>query len=171
MADTSPRSFRALFGDHAFDLTLQGGQVILDGETLDCTFTRHSERIYTLLVEGRSFPVTVEALDGDQVRVTLEGRQVDVRVRDEKALLLEKFGLADDAGAAEREVHAPMPGLVLSIAVEPGQSVAAGDSLLVLEAMKMENELRAHHDAVVKAVHVAPGEAVSKNALLIEFEA
>ena len=96
---------------------------------------------------------------------------MDVTVKDEKALLLERFGLQEAAGPAERAVHAPMPGLVLSVMVEPGQSVRTGDGLLVLEAMKMENELRAPTDGVVKALHITPGDTVSKNALLLEFEA
>jgi pyruvate carboxylase subunit B len=92
-------------------------------------------------------------------------------VQDEHDLLLEEYGLDEAGGAAEREIRAPMPGLVLSVMVEDGQAVSEGDGLVVLEAMKMENELRAPADGVVKTVHVAPQDAVDKDALLIEMEA
>ena len=63
-----------------------------------------------------------------------------------------------------------MPGLVVRVQVQPGEKVAAGDSLVVLEAMKMENELKAGASGVVKSVRVAPGEAVEKGQVLVEFE-
>jgi len=62
-----------------------------------------------------------------------------------------------------------MPGLVLSLKVAEGQAVSAGDPLLVLEAMKMENEIKAPFDAVVQSVHVSAGDAVQKGQLLIGF--
>ena len=64
----------------------------------------------------------------------------------------------------------PCPGLVLDVRVEPGTRVHAGDSLLVLEAMKMENDLRARQAGTVLAVHVRAGDTVARNALLVEFE-
>ena len=63
-----------------------------------------------------------------------------------------------------------MPGLVVRVQIEPGEKVAAGDPLVVLEAMKMENELKAGAPGVVKSVRVAPGEAVEKGQVLVEFE-
>jgi pyruvate carboxylase subunit B len=63
-----------------------------------------------------------------------------------------------------------MPGLVVRVPVEPGQQVAAGAGVVVLEAMKMENELKAQAAATVKTVHVKPGQAVEKGMVLVEFE-
>ena len=70
----------------------------------------------------------------------------------------------------ESRVDAPMPGLVLKVLVEPGSPVQKGDPLLVLEAMKMENDIKAHFDGTVSTLHVQMGDAVSKGQLLIEFE-
>lgn len=100
----------------------------------------------------------------------MAGREFDVHIKDERDLLLERYGLAETAAAGTQAIRAPMPGLVLSVAVEPGQHVSEGTGLAVLEAMKMENELRAEHDGTVKAVHVSPGDAVGKNDLLLELE-
>jgi pyruvate carboxylase subunit B len=63
-----------------------------------------------------------------------------------------------------------MPGLVVRVQVQPGGQVSVGDGLVVLEAMKMENELKAQAAGVVKRVRVAPGEAVEKGQVLVEFE-
>ena len=168
---TSAQTFRAHVGERTFDLTLDGDQLLLDGNPVDYSFTPVAEGYYALTLEGQSTSVLVEPSDGGRFRVTLEGRRTDVRVQDAKALLLERFGLDDAGSGADREVRAPMPGLVLRVNVEPGQAVQQGDSLLVLEAMKMENELRAPIDATVAAVHVGSGDAVGKNAVLVEFAA
>ena len=164
------RTFRALVGENAFDVVFQNGHLLIDGEEVAYAFEPVSERYYSLLIDGQSLPVVVEEEPGGRLLIALDGRPVDVQVQDEKALLLERFGLNEADAAAERTVYAPMPGLVLNVMVEPGQHVQTGQGLLVLEAMKMENELRAHIDGVVKALHVTPGDAVVKNALLLEFE-
>lgn len=164
------QSFRAQIGDRTFDIVVEDGAVYVDGTPVACHFEPVGDGHFSLLIEGRSVPVVVEAADGKTLRLHLRGRQAEVRLKTEHDLLLERFGLDAGDDAAAREVHAPMPGLVLAVHVTPGQAVGAGDPLLVLEAMKMENELRAPADGVVRAVHVTPGEAVGKNALLIEFE-
>ena len=102
--------------------------------------------------------------------MTIKGRSKNVTIKTEKDLMLEKFGVSKGKGKSVKEVNAPMPGLVLRIYVEPGQTVKAGERLLVLEAMKMENELKSPAAGTVKAIHVQPTDAVGKGALLISFE-
>ena len=164
------QTFRAEIGDRTFDIVVDDDGVSVNGAPVACCFDAVGAGHFSLLVEGRSLPVVVEAAEGGQVRVNLRGRQTVVRLKTAQDLLLERFGVTGDEAEARREVHAPMPGLVLAVLVEPGQAVCTGDGLVVLEAMKMENELRAPADGVVNAVHVVPGEAVGKNDLLIEFE-
>lgn len=69
-----------------------------------------------------------------------------------------------------KRLTAVIPGLILEVLVQPGDAVTAGQSLLVLEAMKMQNHLGAHHDGRIKAVHVAVGKTVARGQLLLEFE-
>lgn len=172
---SAARRFRARLGDRSFDITLTAGAtegaVAIDGRPVDVAFDPVGDATFALHVDGRSRTVHVAPAPDGRLRVTIDGRTVDVAVQDERALLMERFGLAAAETAGLREVRAPMPGLVLSVAVAPGQAVEAGSPLLVLEAMKMENELRAEAAGTVAAVHVGPGVAVGKNALLIEFEA
>lgn len=163
-------TYRALIGEQHYDFSFEDGRLLINGEPATYGFEHVADAYYTLLIDGRSFPFVVEATQGNRVRVTMAGHRIDVRVKDEKALLLERYGLSETLDDAFTNVHAPMPGLVLNVMVAPGQHVHSGDGLLVLEAMKMENELRAQTDGVVKTLHVAPGDAVGKNALLLEFE-
>lgn len=77
-----------------------------------------------------------------------------------------------EIGATKKinEIKAPMPGLILSVDVKIGQEVKEDDSLLVLEAMKMENVLTSPRDGIIKYISITKGETVNKNQLLIEFE-
>ena len=84
-------------------------------------------------------------------------------------LLLSKMGFDAKARNKAEAVKAPMPGMVLRILVEPGQAIKKGDGLIILEAMKMENILKAGADAVVKAIKVTEKTAVEKGTVLIEL--
>ena len=172
--------YQARVGDHTARLSTTPDGARLDDEAgsaarLEPLGGPREARTFRLVTGATSRVVTVEpgaTRQGQQEAVvTVEGRRIPVVLRDETAELLDRFGLDAGADAAEREVHAPMPGLVLQVLVEAGQEVKAGDGLVVLEAMKMENELRAPAAGTVAAVHCAPGDAVGKNALLLEFEA
>ena len=158
-------------GDHHRLLarTPDGG-VTSDGEPLDVRVSAVGPQAVLVVVDGRPSVATVER-DGRTARVTVGGHVVEVEIRTETDLLLERFGLDAEDGAADREVRAPMPGLVLRVLAAAGEHVEAGQGLVVLEAMKMENELKAPAAGVVAAVHAAPGAAVSKGDLLVEMAA
>jgi len=162
--------FQALVNDQAFDLALNGDTVTIDGAPADVSFQRVGANELLLLLDGRSYPFTAEPLDDGTVRLTHAGHALTVRVKTERDLLLEEYGVEEGAAAAERELRAPMPGLVLSVLVEAGQEVEEGAGLVVLEAMKMENELRAAATATIAEVHVEAGSPVGKNDLLVSFE-
>ncbi len=101
--------------------------------------------------------------------VKVNGRVFPVTLRDRFDLLLEEMGIQATAGSRVNHVRAPMPGLIVDLRVKDGDTVKAGDTLLILEAMKMENAIKAPGDATVKAVKVTKGEGVKKNQVLIEF--
>ena len=166
----SSQTFQALVGDRTLDISLEDGQLIVNGEAVEHSFQSIRKGYISLIVNGRSIPVSVEPADDGSYSVTIAGRRTQVRVKDERALLMEEFGLEED-GAAGGEVRAPMPGLVLDVLVDVGDAVEVDQGLLVLEAMKMENELKAPATGTVAAIHAASGDAVEKNELLIEIEA
>jgi len=166
----SSRTYQALVGDRALDITLEDGQLHVDGTPVEFSYQTIRQGYISLILDGRSVPVSVEHESDGVLRVTIAGRRTDVRVKDERALLMEAFGL-DDQGPAGGEVRAPMPGLVLDVRVAPGDEVTVDEGLIVLEAMKMENELKAPASGTVVAIHAKAGDAVEKNTLLIEIDA
>lgn len=125
---------------------------------------------YLLRHGGTCIPVTVE-YDGKQhIRIWTGNRVVSAAVQDERDQLLAEWGFAAGGETDVQELVAPMPGLVLSVLVSDGEAIEAGQPLLVLEAMKMENELRAEKDATVRSVRVQAGDAVTKAQVLIAFD-
>jgi biotin carboxyl carrier protein len=102
--------------------------------------------------------------------LAIEGVTLDVLVEDERAARLAPFVRAATRASGLEAITAPMPGLVLRVSVEPGQHVGSGQSLVVLQAMKMENELGSPREGTVKAVNVKPGQPVDQGQLLVELE-
>tara|TARA_Y100001978_G_scaffold194853_1_gene202425 strand:- start:503 stop:988 length:486 start_codon:yes stop_codon:yes gene_type:complete len=114
---------------------------------------------------------TREGPDADgHVRIRVNGVEHQLQVLDDQKMLLESMGMSAGAEAVESAVEAPMPGKVLEVKVAAGDEVAAGDALLVLEAMKMENVLRAPRDGKIERVDAPVGQAVEKGAVLVTYE-
>ena len=135
-------------------------------------FVKASDGTYSYLTaEGRS--ITVEVVDIDLreriVEVRLDGLHHHISLNNPLDQLIDQLGLEANPVVALTELHAPMPGKVVNIVVKAGQAVSAGDTLLVLEAMKMENPIQAIADATIKSIEVKEGVAVEKGALLLSF--
>ena len=132
----------------------------------------HGPGQYHLLHEGKSYHIEVLALDltSKTVVLTVNGRRQTMSIADETDQLVQQLGFSAVSATKSKNVVAPMPGLVLEVLVEAGQEVSAGTPLIILEAMKMENVLKAEGDGEVKTIRVGKGEAVEKKQLLIEIE-
>lgn len=126
---------------------------------------------YLLHTGATTSEIVVEGREGTTLTLSVGGTRVVVEVADAQAQMLERLGMGSGAGARQREVKAPMPGLVLAVHVAEGEAVEAGQRLAVLEAMKMENEIKAPQAGTIARVAVAPGAAVAKGAVLVEFAA
>ena len=126
---------------------------------------------FHILSQGKSIRATVLQADYAQksFQIRIHGATYTVQLADRFDLLAEQLGFGQGSGKKAEAVKAPMPGLVRSILVQEGAEVKKGDSILILEAMKMENVLKAPADAQVKRVKVSEGQAVDKNAVLIEW--
>ena len=111
-----------------------------------------------------------ERLGSGRWAVTRLCERTEFEVLDERARHIRSLTAAGDRARGPVVLKAPMPGLVVRVHAAAGQAVAAGASLIVLEAMKMENELRAGAPGVVRAVRVAAGAAVEKGEVLVEFD-
>jgi len=143
----------------------------LNAEAVTLDQVELSEGHFHILREGRSFRVEVEKADRStkEFIVKVNGRSYDLKAQDEMDLLLEKLGMDKASAAVIDDLKAPMPGLVIDINVQGGQEVKKGDALVILEAMKMENVLKAPADLTVKEIQVKKGQTVDKNTVLIKF--
>lgn len=137
-------------GSHELDLSMVG-----DGTA------------FSLLVDGQSHDLIIERVDGRAV-VQFAGERVRVEVMDERERAAQ--AVRDAHGGGAQQVEAVMPGVVVEVMVAEGDEVEKGQTLVVLEAMKMQNPLHAEGPGVVKRVLVKAGEAVAGGALLIEIE-
>jgi biotin carboxyl carrier protein len=117
--------------------------------------------------DGRSFQVAYQHDNDHHWRVGVRDREYDLSVLTPVEAIDE---VASSGGRGPSRITAPIPGKVVSVSIEPGDDVAPGQSLVVLEAMKMENELTADQAGRVAEVHVKPGDTVDSGAVLVELE-
>ncbi len=141
-----------------------------DVESLDVVTLDEGQ--FHLIHNGKSYRAELISMEFESktVQLKINGNHHEVKIADHFDLLVKKMGLSANIIHKISEIKAPMPGLVLSIAVEPGMEVVQGDQLLILEAMKMENVIKSPGEGKVKKIHVAKGKAVEKGELLIEME-
>lgn len=125
-----------------------------------------------ILRDNRSWHAEILSADWKRrlLRVRVNGEAYEVRITDELDALIERMGLSANTAHTIADVKAPMPGLVVKVLVQPGDSVTKGQPLLILEAMKMENIIKAPGDATVKEVFAEAGQAVEKNQLLVRLD-
>lgn len=136
----------------------------------DSDLVRTGPSTFSLVRNGRSHRVLVlkEDKDNGTVRLRIGAHTYTVHLQDDRSRLMHTLGL--DKGASKvKEIKAPMPGMVLNVLVKPGDAVKKNDPILVLEAMKMENMIKAPGDATVSVVHAEKGRAVEKGQLLVSF--
>jgi len=122
-----------------------------------------------LLLDDHSLTLAMDRRGVGEWEVGVRGTRHVVAVVDQRTRHIRSLTGDRALHAGPQQLRSPMPGLVLRLLVAPGQSVAAGDGLLVLEAMKMENELRGTASGIVQAVHVQAGQAVDKGQVLLDF--
>lgn len=131
-----------------------------------------TENTFHLLHNNESYHINLLHIDKATRSLTLEvnGSKYHLKIEDEYDQLVKKMGLSSGASQKMKSIKAPMPGLILDILIKPGQEIQKGDQLLILEAMKMENVLKAEGEGIVKSIIIEKGAAVDKGQLLIEME-
>ncbi len=124
-----------------------------------------------IIHQNKSYEVEVVKADpaGKTFTFKINGKILRVAMRNEFDQLLEKMGMGNGSAGQVKDLKAPMPGLILTIAVNEGQAVKKGDPLLILEAMKMENVIKSPADGIVRGIRVKKGDNVEKNQVLILF--
>lgn len=149
---------------------LGGGRyaVTLDGVRHEVDAAHPEPGVLSLLIDGESYAVDVEE-SGDAVRVMIRDEVFSVDVADERKLRMRQASHAHST-EGKQLIRAPMPGKVVKILVQVGDEVMGGQGLLVVEAMKMENELKSPKAGKVVELSVKEGQAVESGALLAAVE-
>lgn len=149
--------------DHGYDISFNNNLVAVR------TSWRLGRRLFQATVNGHPVNVKITNL-ADGYRLSYGGAEAKVRVRTPRVAELEAYMPEAKDGDRKDQLRAPIAGMIVDVRAEDGQQVKAGQELVVIEAMKMENVLFADHDTVIKKIHIQPKSSVAVDELLIEFE-
>ena len=148
----------------------EDGKASIDGKIFDYELTSLNEHTYLLRIEDKTYQLSANKINSDEFSIYVEGRNIEATVRSalqEKAIkLLEQ----KSKSSHKTEVKAPMPGMILKIKKKSGDAVKQGESVMILEAMKMENDLRSPASGTIKSIFIKEGSAVEKGAALFTIE-
>jgi biotin carboxyl carrier protein len=169
LAELAPVRFVATIESHAETVEVTGAagryRLTIGGEVREVDARLTAPGIYSLLIDGVSYVADVTERDGACV-VGLADEAYVIQVEEETRYVIRTKGGAIPGGGRQT-LTAPLPGRVTHVAVKAGDTVAAGDTLLVIEAMKMENELRAGTSGTIAEVRVQPGQPVNAGDILV----
>lgn len=148
-------------GKSVYRVAVDGNEFLVDGKKTGRTN-------YSLIVDNRSFEIEVDNTD-DEYRVLVDGRNYRIYLVDERRM---RVGGAQSGVELQgrQKVSVPLPGKVTAVLVSEGDTVEKGQGLVIVEAMKMENEVRSPIAGVVKEINVKAGETVEGGAVLVVVE-
>lgn len=152
------------------EYTIDGNTI--NGKEVNWDLLEVNGHTFHVLRDGVSYNAVVVNINHEEktMLVRVNGNDYELSIRDKYDLLMQQLGINTKAGNTVQTIKAPMPGLIIQIAVQAGSEVKKGDTLLILEAMKMENVIKSPRDGKIKTVKAEVRSAVEKNQLLIEFE-
>lgn len=146
-------------------------EVSVNGRTYDVDFQSISgQPVFSLLVDGGSYQAHVYPGDEGTLQVLMRGTLYEARIEDEREKRLSAAGGTGTALTGEFVLRAPMPGLIVKIPVKEGDAVKKGDVLIILESMKMQNELKSPREGKVARIQVKPGDSVEQRQSMLSVE-
>jgi biotin carboxyl carrier protein len=156
---------------YQFDVDVVNNTLQVNGTAFEVDQLQLTQQASHLLHQNQSYNVEVVDFNKDEksASIKVNGNIYKVQVTTTLDLLLKQLGIDNLSSKKIAQLKAPMPGLVLHVLIKEGDEVKKGDSLLVLEAMKMENVIKAPADAIVKKIEVAQGQKIEKNTVLVQF--
>jgi len=152
--------------DYSIEI-LDDNHVKVDDQVYDVDFMSIADQpVFSLIMGGKSYEAYVYPGE-DDYQVLLQGRSYSVNVEDEREKRLQAVGGSTVSQSAEYHLKSPMPGMVVSLPIEEGQPVTKGQVLVILESMKMQNELKSPRDGILSRVRVKPGDSVEQRQPLL----
>jgi biotin carboxyl carrier protein len=157
---------------NTYTVTSEDGNWLLNDTEITVDTQIQPNGLISVLYNNKSYTAVVEKTDlkNKEIILRINGQVHKVAIKEPIDQLLTSMGMDLKAMQKVEPVKAPMPGMILKVLVEPGQQINKGDGLLILEAMKMENVLKASGPATVKSIKAEERTAVEKGAILIELE-
>lgn len=155
-----------------FEAAVKKDLLSLNGKQLKADIAKLGANNYHIINNNLSYNVEVVAFEHAAKTATIKvnGNTYQIKAKDQFDALLEQLGLSNLNSNKVSDIKAPMPGLVLKVLVAEGDEIKKGDNLFVLEAMKMENIIKAPADATIKSIKIKPADKVEKGQLLIVFK-
>ncbi len=131
-----------------------------------------TDKVLMLRLNDKNYFMTLSESDDEEeyLSVNLQSKLYNIVVKSELDIMIEKISVNKSQGKDKKEIFSPMPGIITKLNVTEGQKVNKGDVILVLEAMKMENEIKAKKDCVIKKINAEALKSVEKNELLVILE-
>ena len=156
---------------YSYDIIKNGDGLFVNGDKIDADIQQLNPSAYHVINNLQSYNAEVVSFNPAEktAEIKVNGNTYFVTAKDQFDILLDKLGLSSLNAAKISEVKAPMPGMVLKVFVTEGMEIKKGDNLFVLEAMKMENIIKASADVIVKTVKIKPGDKVEKGQVLMMF--
>jgi len=162
--------YYARIGSTEYEIEVDRDKVTVNGKEVTVDLSKGgAPELYSVLFGGRSYEMLVHP-DRSDYTITFRSDQFQVQVEDERTRRLNTGRKAPALPHGELPVRAPIPGLVVSVLVKIGDEIADGQPLIILEAMKMENEIRSLRAGTVRNVIVAQGQRVEQNEILLVIE-
>jgi biotin carboxyl carrier protein len=163
---------QATVNANRYEITADTDAITVNSQAFTGDMIEVRNGVFHFLYNNRSFNATVLEADYQtkSFLIKVNKNVYTVNVKDRFDILLDQLGMSNANSAKVNDLKAPMPGLIVELKVAVGDTIKKGDTLLILEAMKMENVLKAVGDATVKAIKIAAKQNVEKNQILIEFE-
>lgn len=158
--------------ENFFDIDFKEGDILVNNDPISMDIEKIKDNLYHVIHGYKGFSVEIIAINPTkkEVQLKINGKTVILQIKDDMDLLLDKMGMSSASLNKVANIKSPMPGLVLDIKIEVGESVEKGTPLLILEAMKMENIIKSSGKGIVKAINIKQGQAVEKNEVLLEME-
>lgn len=162
--------YYARIGNNEYEVEITDSQILLDGETVNVDIVRSGiPELYSVLFGGESHEMLVTS-DRFNYTVSIRSEQFQVQVQDERNRRLNQARKMPTLPEGELAITAPIPGLVVKVLIAAGEAVEEGQPLVILEAMKMENEIRSTRAGTAKSIAATPGQRVEQNAVLVVLE-
>lgn len=157
---------------YSFAIEAENATILVNNKAVVLNSTGLNDKSTHVIYQNRSYTIEIVTFDKAEktAAIKVNGSIYKITVEDQFDQLLKQLGMDNLTANKVLQIKAPMPGLVLSVLVAEGDEIKKGDSLLVLEAMKMENMIKSPTDGIIKKIAIKQGDKIEKNQVLITFQ-